>query len=100
MRETPLITFTKADDAGHGQRDPGELDFIIHCDSLTAWLATGEIGIGEDVPSRCRQLAARLREMATHLEQGTGPVAVTLEDARKRYAERVRETMRSLARQR
>lgn len=87
MRETPLITFAKADDSGCGQRDPGDLDYIIHSDALTRWLGNG------DVADRARMLATELREMADHLDNGTGPVSVSCEFARKRRAERMHKEM-------
>lgn len=94
MRETPLITFTKADDSGCGQRDPGDLDYIVHSDALTRWLSNGNHSAAEDVAVRSRALAAEMRQMADHLEHGTGPVSVSIELARKRYAERSHEIMR------
>jgi hypothetical protein len=88
MRETPLITFTKADDAGCGTRDPGDLDYIVHSEALTRWLSNGNVERAEDVPSRCSALAKELREMADCLESGDGPVGVSIACARSRYAER------------
>lgn len=95
MRETPLITFTKADDSGCGQRDPGDLDYIIHSEDLIRWLSNGSAEHGDDgVTTRSRALAEEMRRMADALEAGNGPVTVSVEYARKRYAERIREVMR------
>jgi hypothetical protein len=94
MRETPLITFAKADDSGCGTRDPGDVDYVIHGDALERWLSNGRVELGEDVPVRSSMLAAELRAMANALDYGNGPVTVTVECARKRYAERAREVMR------
>lgn len=91
MRETPLITFAKADDSGCGTRDPGDLDYIVHSNALEHWLGNGRPESGDDVPARAAALAKELRDMADHLVRGTGPVAVSCEFARKRYAERTRE---------
>lgn len=96
MRETPLITFTKADDAGCGQRDPGDLDYIIHCDAIVRWLSNGSVEHAQDVAARCRALATELRGMADHLSNGTGPVLVSCEEARERYAERARTVMAAI----
>lgn len=93
MRETPLITFTKADDAGCGTRQPGDLDFIIHGSDLERWLGSGNVQQGEDVSVRCSELASEMRRMADALDRGDGPMTVTVELARKRYAERAREAM-------
>jgi len=98
MRETPLITFTKADDSGCGTRDPGDLDYIIHGQDLERWLGNGNVERGEDVAVRSKALAAELRRMADALEQDASPVVVTLEFARKRYAGRAREILGRLNR--
>lgn len=96
MRHTPLITFTKADDAGLGQREPGDLDYAIHSD-LAAWLGNGSVETGSTVDERCRLLAAELRLMADHLEHGTGPMSVSVEVARGRFADRLAERERRAA---
>jgi hypothetical protein len=95
MRETPLITFTKADDAGCGQRDPGDLDYIIHGDALSRWLSRGDIARGEDVATRAARLAEELRNMADALVSDEYPVSVSLEHARAMYAARVVEFMKA-----
>ncbi len=71
MREAPLITFTKADD------NPGDTDYIVHGDALTMWLASGPYG----VVARRAVLAAGLRAMADHLQNESGPVAVSIDRA-------------------
>lgn len=91
MRETPLITFTKADDSGCGTRDPGDLDYIVHADALSRWLGGGNVHRGEDVKVRAAALAAELMAMAAALTNDAHPLTVSMEKARKRYAERVRE---------
>jgi hypothetical protein len=96
MKETPLLTFTKADDAGCGTREPGDLDFIIHGNDLTNWLSNGNVENAEDTAVRRLALAAELRKMADHLIAGDGPLEVTVEFARKRYAERAREATRRM----
>lgn len=87
MRKTPLITFTSTDDAGN-------LDYVIHCNALERWLSNGSAERGEDVQTRCRMLAAELREMADCIERGDGAAMVSVSDARARYAERAREASR------
>jgi len=96
VRETPLIAFTKADDAGCGQRDPGDLDYSIHCHALERWLSNGNVERAEDVSVRAKLLADELRKMADHLEHGTGPVLVSCADARSRYAARARDITRRM----
>lgn len=98
MRETPLITFTKADDAGCGTREPGDLDYIIHSSDLERWLGNGNVERGEDVPARAKALAAEMRKMADALESGVHPVSVSVAGARERYAGRAREITRRLNR--
>lgn len=95
MRETPLITFTKADDSGCGTRDPGDLDYIVHGDALTNWLSNGRTDQYEDVNIRRLALATEMRAMADHLMNESGPVAVSIEYARKRYADRVHAEIRA-----
>ncbi len=94
MKETPLITFTKADDSGCGTREPGDLDFLIHGDALSRWLSSGHIDLGEHVGVQAARLATELRAMADSLISGVGPAQVSVEMARARFAERVRESMR------
>lgn len=98
MRETPLITFTKADDSGCGTRDPGDLDYIIHGQDLERWLSNGNVERGEDVAVRSKAFAAELRRMADALERDVSPVVVTLQFARTRYAARAREILGRLNR--
>lgn len=83
MRETPLITFTKADDSGCGTRDVGDLDFIIHSSNLIRWLSNGN-NIDETVRIRANRLASELRKMAEALEKDLSPVSATIESARER----------------
>lgn len=94
MRETPLITFTKADDAGCGTREPGDLDYIIHSEALVRWLGNGNVHHGETVEVRCRELASEMRRMADALDRGDHPISVSVAEARQRYAERSREILR------
>lgn len=98
MRDTPLITFTKADDAGCGTRDPGDLDYRIHSEDLERWLGNGNVERGEDVPTRAKALASEMRKMADALERGEHPVSVSVAGARARYAGRAREIMQRLNR--
>ena len=98
MRETPLLTFTKADDAGCGTREPGDLDYIIHASDLERWLSNGNVERGEDVAVRAKALAAEFRKMADAMEGDIHPLTVTLEFARRRYAERAREILHRMNR--
>jgi hypothetical protein len=98
VRETPLLTFTKADDAGCGTREPGDLDYIIHGHDLERWLSNGNVERGEDVAVRSKALAAELRTMADALERDAHPMTVTLQFARARYAVRAQEILKRVNR--